>query len=83
MHFTQEEVAKAIGVQVRTYQKWESGETIPDGFNLIRIMNYLDIKSVQEFVKCEPILDPGFEKFMGRNADEETFKTDTGDYDWI
>lgn len=83
MHFTQEEVAKAIGVQVRTYQKWESGETIPDGFNLIRIMNYLDIKSVQEFVKCEPILDPGFEKFMGRNADEETFKSDSGDYDWI
>lgn len=83
MKFTQEEVAKAIGVQVRTYQKWESGETTPDGYNLIRIMNYLDIESVQEFVLCQTIRDPGFERFMGRNTDEETFKVESGDYDWL
>ena len=46
-------------------------------------MNYLDIESVQEFVLSQPIIDPGFEKFMGRNIDEETFKADSGDYDWI
>lgn len=83
LRYTQEDVAKAIGVQIRTYQKWESGATTPDGYNLIRIMNYLDIESVQEFVLSQPIIDPGFEKFMGRNIDEETFKADSGDYDWI
>ena len=83
LRYTQEAVAKAIGVQIRTYQKWERGETTPDGYNLIRIMNYLDIESVQEFVLCQPIIDPGFEKFMGRNIEEETFKSNDEDCEWV
>lgn len=38
---TQREVAEAVGIQIRTYQKWEGGEVKPDGYNLIRLMNYL------------------------------------------
>lgn len=44
---TQKQVADAIGVSERTYQKWEYGDTIPDGHNLIRIMNWLNISDVQ------------------------------------
>lgn len=69
--YTQQQVADAIGVQVRTYQKWEGGETIPDGYNLIRIMNLLDIPSVQEFVKTSSIIDNGFKLF--RTKQDNTF----------
>lgn len=55
--FTQKQVADAVETSVRTYQKWESGDSIPDGYNLIRLMNILNIDSVQEFIKKEPIVD--------------------------
>ncbi|MDD3138857.1 MAG: helix-turn-helix transcriptional regulator [Lachnospiraceae bacterium] len=51
MGLTQQQVANAIEANVRTYQKWENGETTPDGQNLIRLMNWLDIPDVQEVIK--------------------------------
>ena len=39
--FSQEDVALAIDTTVRTYQKWESGKTTPDGYFLIRLLNWL------------------------------------------
>lgn len=68
MNITQKELAEAVGVQLRTYQKWEKGDTIPDGYNLIRLMNYLNIESVQEFVENKPIVDDGFVKFRSRRS---------------
>lgn len=50
-NMTQREVADAIGTSVRTYQKWERGETVPDGHNLLRLMNWLQIDSVQHLIK--------------------------------
>lgn len=52
-HMTQAEVAEAVGTSVRTYQKWERGDTTPDGQNLLRIMNWLDIGDVQDLVKFD------------------------------
>jgi len=51
LKYTQKDVADAIGASVRTYQKWESGETTPDGHYLLRIMNWLDIRDVQNVVR--------------------------------
>ncbi len=51
LKYTQKDVANAIGASVRTYQKWESGETTPDGHYLLRLMNWLDIRDVQNVVK--------------------------------
>ncbi|WP_196600999.1 helix-turn-helix domain-containing protein [Pectinatus frisingensis] len=51
LKYTQQEVADAIGATVRTYQKWESGETTPDGHYLLRLLNWLDIRDVQEVVR--------------------------------
>ena len=48
---TQQELADAIGASVRTYQKWEKGETVPDGHNLLRLMNWLQIDNVQHLIK--------------------------------
>lgn len=45
---TQAELAGAIGASVRTYQKWEGGETTLDGHHLLRIINWLNITDVQE-----------------------------------
>ena len=45
--FRQQEVADAIGTTVRTYQKWEGGETTPDGHYLLRLMNWLDLPDPQ------------------------------------
>ena len=68
MDITQQKLAEAVGVQLRTYQKWEKGETIPDGYNLIKLMNYLNIESVQNFIICDPIYDDGFSKFRARKT---------------
>lgn len=49
-HLTQKQLAEAIDVSVRTYQKWEAGTTMPDCHNLIRIMNWLGIHDAQELI---------------------------------
>ena len=49
--FTQKQVSDAVGTSVRTYQKWEVGDTIPDGYFLIRLLNWLDIPDIQNVVK--------------------------------
>lgn len=49
--FTQQEVADAVETTVRTYQKWESGETTPDGHFLLRLLNWLDISDIQNAIK--------------------------------
>jgi DNA-binding transcriptional regulator YiaG len=50
-HYTQQQVAGMIGTALRTYQKWESGETTPDGHNLLRLMNVFDIDDLGEITK--------------------------------
>ena len=50
---TQKQLAEAIDVSVRTYQKWEAGKTMPDCHNLIRIMNWLGIHDVQSLITYE------------------------------
>lgn len=49
--YTQQEVADAVGTSVRTYQKWESGQTTPDGYFLIRLLNWLDITNIQDIIR--------------------------------
>lgn len=51
--FTQKQVADAVGTSVRTYQKWEAGESIPDGYFLIRLLNWLDISDIQSIIKYQ------------------------------
>ena len=68
LDLTQQELSDAVGVQLRTYQKWEKGDTIPDGYNLIRLMNYLDIDSVQEFVDNSPFIDDDYVTFSARKS---------------
>ena len=51
LKYTQQEVADAVGATTRTYQKWESGETTLDGYYLLRLMNWLDIRDVQDVVQ--------------------------------
>lgn len=53
--FTQQQVADAVETTVRTYQKWESGETTPDGHFLIRLLNWLDIPDIQNVIEYTAI----------------------------
>jgi len=55
LKYTQQQVAEAVGASVRTYQKWESGETIPDGHYLMRILNWLDLRNVQDVTKYSDV----------------------------
>ncbi len=48
--YTQQEMADAVEANVRTYQKWENGETKPDGYFLLRILNWLDIPNVNDVI---------------------------------
>ena len=54
--YSQQEIANAIGTSVRTYQKWESGETTPNGHFLLRLINWLDISDVQDLVEYIDIM---------------------------
>lgn len=58
------QVAEATDINLRTYQRIENGEGSPDGLNLIKIMNYLDINSYKDLIKKDIIFDNGFEKFL-------------------
>ena len=49
--YTQQQVADAVGTSVRTYQKWEAGSTTPDGYFLLKLLNWLDIPDIQSVVK--------------------------------
>lgn len=51
--YTQQEVADAVGANIRTYQKWEYGNTQPDGYYLLRLMNWLDISNTQDAIKFD------------------------------
>lgn len=55
MGLTQKEVAEAVGASIRTYQKWENGETKPDCQYLLRIMNWLEIEDTQDLITYESI----------------------------
>lgn len=48
--YTQQEVADAVQANIRTYQKWENGETKPDGYYLLRILNWLDIPNINDVI---------------------------------
>lgn len=48
--YTQQEVADAVQANIRTYQKWENGETKPDGYYLLRILNWLDIPNLNDVI---------------------------------
>ena len=49
--YTQQQVSDAVGTSVRTYQKWEAGNTTPDGYFLLKLLNWLDIPDIQNVVK--------------------------------
>ena len=51
MKMTQKEVAEAVGATLRTYQKWENGDTTPDSKFLLRLLNWLDIRDVVDATK--------------------------------
>ena len=51
--YTQQQVAEAVQANLRTYQKWENGETTPDGYYLLRILNWLDITDLKDVIIYE------------------------------
>lgn len=57
IRMTQKQLAEAIGASDRTLQKWERGETTPDGHFLLRLMNVLDIKELSEITKIQDVDD--------------------------
>ena len=59
LHMTQAEVAEAVGANLRTYQKWESGQTIPDGLFLLRLLNWLDAREEWDAIRWPQHLEAG------------------------
>lgn len=42
---TQKEVAEEVGVPLNTYQRWEYGVHVPDGKNMLKLIEVLGVKS--------------------------------------
>lgn len=63
--YTQEELAAAVGTTKRTYIKWESGEGKPYGDHLMRLINWLNIESVQHLTKFNYDIQKGVEYIDG------------------
>jgi len=41
----QKDIAEAVGVHVRTYQKYEKNERIPDANTIIKLCNYFNVSA--------------------------------------
>lgn len=41
----QKEIAEAVGISVRTYQRYETGERTPDTDTLIKLADYFDVST--------------------------------------
>ena len=53
-----------LNISLRTFQRFEAGETRPDALDFIKIMEYLNIRDYKKFIKKKRIEDPNFEKFL-------------------
>lgn len=49
-HFTQQEIADAIGITLRSYQRYESGDIEPPYISLIALTDFLDVPT--DFLLC-------------------------------
>ena len=50
LKYTQQQVADAIGVSVRSYQKWEQGEYEPPATALLRLLSWLDLQDISSII---------------------------------
>lgn len=67
---SQKEIAEIAGINIRTYQRIEAGESMPDALNLIKIMSALNIHSVEQFVNTD-IKDDDLSKFKSGKKPSE------------
>ena len=65
------DLAEGTGVNIRTLQRIESGESSPEGLNLIKIMQYLGISSYMELIKKNDFYDNDLGKFSERKYVQE------------
>ena len=62
--YSQEEVAEIINVSVRSYRYFEQGRYVPNGLQLIRLMNLLNFDDINALTYKENIKDPELDKFL-------------------
>jgi transcriptional regulator with XRE-family HTH domain len=43
-NMTQKEVAALVGVPLNSYQRWEYGVHVPDGKNILKLIEVLDLE---------------------------------------
>lgn len=73
---SQKEIAELADINLRSYQRIEKGESIPDALNLIALMSILGIDSKEEFIDKPIILDNSFTRFRSGNKPSAYIKND-------
>ena len=63
---SQKDMAENLGVNLRTYQRMEAGESMPGALDLIKIMYYLGVANHEVFIKKRTIVDPNYQIFESR-----------------
>ena len=71
LKLSQKEVAEKADINLRSYQRMEAGESIPDALGLIALMNLLDIKNVDTFNRKCRFIDDDYSKFRSGNNPSE------------
>ena len=64
-------LSEATNINIRTLQRIETGESSPDGLNLIKIMDYLNIYDYSSLVIHKKIEDPNFDKYRSGKKPSE------------
>ena len=66
MRISQKEMSNDLRINLRTFQRFEAGETKPDALDFMKIMKYLKIEDYSVFIKKECFEDPKFDKYIRR-----------------
>lgn len=59
----QQEAAKLASINLRTYQRIENGESLPDIKNMLKIMQLFGIDDSDDLIEKRELIDSGLEKF--------------------
>ncbi len=75
LKLTQKDVASLANIALRSYQRYEKGESTPNALEFIELMNILGLAGTYKFIKKYEIIDDDFSKFKSGECPSKFLKS--------